>query len=120
LDRDRDIVLPEGLLVLREPVAAVNRAGSLRCRRRRLWRKARAVHDPGKILLDVALAAALGGDCLADSGMLRSEPSLLSEPLSVFGSEEVVWRSPQALGLSSSTISAGPVGGSAGRVVSGR
>ncbi|SDN39931.1 Transposase DDE domain group 1 [Streptomyces wuyuanensis] len=30
------------------------------------WRKARAVHDPGKILLDVALAVALGGDCLAD------------------------------------------------------
>jgi len=30
------------------------------------WRKARAVHDPGKVLLDVALALALGGDCLAD------------------------------------------------------
>ena len=30
------------------------------------WRKPRAVHDPGKILLDVALAVALGGDCLAD------------------------------------------------------
>ncbi|KUN50683.1 hypothetical protein AQJ46_51210, partial [Streptomyces canus] len=28
------------------------------------WRKPRAVHDPGKILLDVALALALGGDCL--------------------------------------------------------
>ncbi|MFG3291588.1 IS1380 family transposase [Streptomyces sp. NPDC048179] len=38
------------------------------------WRKARAVHDPGKILLDVALAVALGGDCLADVGMLRAEP----------------------------------------------
>lgn len=33
-------------------------------------RKARAVHDPGKILLDVALAVALGGDCLADVAML--------------------------------------------------
>lgn len=30
------------------------------------WRKPRAVHDPGKVLLDVALATALGGDCLAD------------------------------------------------------
>ncbi|MYR59343.1 IS1380 family transposase, partial [Streptomyces sp. SID625] len=28
------------------------------------WRKPRAVHDPGRILLDVALAVALGGDCL--------------------------------------------------------
>jgi hypothetical protein len=40
------------------------------------WRKARAVHDPGKILLDVALAVALGGDCLADVAMLRCEPAL--------------------------------------------
>ncbi|WP_406272422.1 IS1380 family transposase [Streptomyces sp. NBC_00191] len=40
------------------------------------WCKSRAVHDPGKILLDVALAVALGGDCLADVGMLRAEPAL--------------------------------------------
>ncbi|MFG2258350.1 IS1380 family transposase [Streptomyces mirabilis] len=40
------------------------------------WRKPRAVHDPGKILLDVALAVALGGDCLADAGMLRAEPAV--------------------------------------------
>ncbi|WP_030600218.1 IS1380 family transposase [Streptomyces fulvoviolaceus] len=40
------------------------------------WRKPRAVHDPGKILLDVALAVALGGDCLADVGLLRAEPDL--------------------------------------------
>jgi hypothetical protein len=38
-------------------------------------RKARAVHDPGKVLLDVALAVALGGYCLADVGMLRAEPA---------------------------------------------
>ncbi|PJN34382.1 IS1380 family transposase [Streptomyces sp. CB02959] len=40
------------------------------------WRKPRAVHDPGKILLDVALAVALGGDCLADVGIVRAEPGL--------------------------------------------
>ncbi|WP_328778247.1 IS1380 family transposase [Streptomyces canus] len=40
------------------------------------WRKPRAVHDPGKILMDVALATALGGDCLADVGMLRAEPGV--------------------------------------------
>ncbi|GHA68771.1 IS1380 family transposase [Streptomyces canarius] len=48
------------------------------------WRKSRAVHDPGKILLDVALAVALGGDCLADVDMLRAEPgvfgSVASDP----------------------------------------
>ncbi|MFE4050132.1 IS1380 family transposase [Streptomyces sp. YIM B13518] len=42
----------------------------------RPWRKARAVHDPGKVLLDVALAVALGGDCLADVAMLRAEPAM--------------------------------------------
>ena len=40
------------------------------------WRKPRAVHDPGKVLLDVALVVALGGDCLADVGILRAEPSV--------------------------------------------
>jgi hypothetical protein len=40
------------------------------------WRKPRAVHDPGKILLDLALAVAMGGDCLADVGTLRAEPGV--------------------------------------------
>jgi hypothetical protein len=37
------------------------------------WRKPGAVHDPGKIVLDLAVAVALGGDCLADIGILRAE-----------------------------------------------
>jgi hypothetical protein len=40
------------------------------------WRKPRAVHDPGKALLNIALAVALGGDCLADVALLRSEPAV--------------------------------------------
>lgn len=40
------------------------------------WRKPRAVHDPGKTVLDLALAVALGGDCLADVAMLRAEPGV--------------------------------------------
>jgi hypothetical protein len=40
------------------------------------WRRPRAVHDPGKMLVDLALAVALGGDCLADIALLRSEPAL--------------------------------------------
>ncbi|MFD5661027.1 IS1380 family transposase [Streptomyces hirsutus] len=40
------------------------------------WRKPRAVHDPGKILVDLALAVALGGDCLADIVLLRPEPAV--------------------------------------------
>jgi hypothetical protein len=31
---------------------------------------------PGKIVLDLAVAVALGGDCLADIGVLRAEPGL--------------------------------------------
>jgi hypothetical protein len=34
------------------------------------------VHDPGKTVLDLAVAVALGGDCLADAGVLRAEPAL--------------------------------------------
>jgi hypothetical protein len=40
------------------------------------WRKPRAVHDPGKALLDLALAVALGGDCLADIALPRAEPAV--------------------------------------------
>ncbi|MGA5285275.1 IS1380 family transposase [Streptomyces griseoincarnatus] len=40
------------------------------------WRKPRAVHDPGKILVDLAVSVALGGDCLADIAMLRAEPAV--------------------------------------------
>ena len=35
-----------------------------------------AVHDPGKIITDLALSLALGGDCLADLAVLRAEPGV--------------------------------------------
>jgi len=37
------------------------------------WRKPLATHDPGKILLDLAVSVAVGGDCLADLALLREE-----------------------------------------------
>ncbi len=40
------------------------------------WRPGRAVHDPGKIVTDLAVALALGGDCLADIAVLRAQPEL--------------------------------------------
>jgi hypothetical protein len=40
------------------------------------WRPPRAVHDPGKIVADLAAALALGGDCLADIAVLREQPGL--------------------------------------------
>ena len=50
----------------------------------RPWRKPLAVHDPAKTLLDLAVALAIGGDCLADVNLLRAEPgvygSVASDP----------------------------------------
>ena len=40
------------------------------------WRWPAAVHDPAKILLDLAMTLALGGDCLADVALLRAEPGV--------------------------------------------
>jgi hypothetical protein len=40
------------------------------------WRAPRAVHDPGKIVADLAAAVALGGDCLADIAVLREQLEL--------------------------------------------
>ncbi len=40
------------------------------------WRKPTAVHDPAKVVLDLAVTLALGGDCLADVAVLRAEPGI--------------------------------------------
>lgn len=40
------------------------------------WRPPRSVHDPGKTVLDLAAAIALGGDCLADLAVVRAQPEL--------------------------------------------
>ena len=40
------------------------------------WRKPLAIHDPAKVVTDLAVALGLGGDCLADIGLLRAEPGL--------------------------------------------
>ena len=40
------------------------------------WRAPTAVHDPAKVLLDLAVTVAVGGDCLADIAVLRAEPGL--------------------------------------------
>ncbi len=40
------------------------------------WRRPMACHDPGKIVSDLAVSLALGGDCLADVGLLRATPQV--------------------------------------------
>ncbi len=48
------------------------------------WCKPLARHDPGKIICDLAITLAVGGDCLADVAVLRGEPgvfgSVASDP----------------------------------------
>ncbi|WP_214368700.1 transposase [Pseudonocardia sp. H11422] len=38
------------------------------------WRLPLATHDPGKIVADLAVAVALGGDAACDVAVLRAQP----------------------------------------------
>jgi Transposase DDE domain group 1 len=40
------------------------------------WRKPLATHNPGKIVSDLAIAVAVGGDCVADVALLRTQPGM--------------------------------------------
>lgn len=42
------------------------------------WRAPRSVHDPAKVLCDMAIAVALGGDCAADIAIVRAQPDLFA------------------------------------------
>jgi hypothetical protein len=43
------------------------------------WRAVRSTHDPGKVVLDLAVAIALGGDCLADLAVVRAQRDLFGQ-----------------------------------------
>jgi len=58
------------------------------------WRKPTAVHDPGKVLTDLAVTLALGGDCLSDAAIIRCEPGIYGR----VASEATVSRAISALG----------------------
>ena len=64
------------------------------------WRPARAVHDPGKTVLDLAVAIALGGDCLADVAVLRAQPQLFG----AVASDPSISRLIDALGDASAAV----------------
>ena len=63
-----------GMLVTRTALVSGLAAGLSKGLSR--WRKPFAVHDPGKIITDLAVSLALGGDCLADVAILRGEPAV--------------------------------------------
>lgn len=64
-----------GGVLLTRTVNATGLGGALSAGLAR-WRRPFAVHDPGKIITDLAVSLALGGDCLADVSLLRSEPGV--------------------------------------------
>jgi hypothetical protein len=43
------------------------------------WRKPLARHDPGKIVADLAVSLAIGGDCRADLAQLRAAPEVFGQ-----------------------------------------
>jgi hypothetical protein len=47
-------------------------------------------HDPGRVLLDVALTLADGGDCLSDLSVLRDQPSLFGSVASTPTASRVI------------------------------
>jgi hypothetical protein len=65
------------------------------------WRAARAIHDPGKIIADLAVALALGGDSPADVAVLREEPALFgpmaSDPMISRLVSQLARQAPRAL-----------------------
>ena len=69
------VVSQAGGVVLVETVraAGLDRALSMALAR---WRKPMAIHEPAKVITDLAVALALGGDCLADVALLRAEPAV--------------------------------------------
>jgi Transposase DDE domain group 1 len=71
----RGIVSQAGALLLTETATITGLAAGLSAGLAR-WRPSRVVHDPGKVVTDLAVTVALGGDCLADVAMLRSQPEL--------------------------------------------
>ena len=61
-----------GGVLLTETVAATGLGRELSAALAR-WRKPSAVHDPAKVITDLAVTLALGGDCMADLALLRAE-----------------------------------------------
>jgi hypothetical protein len=69
------VVSQAGGLLLTETVRAVGLDRSLAAALAP-WRHRHAVHDPAKVLTDLAVTLAVGGDCLADVALLRAEPGV--------------------------------------------
>jgi hypothetical protein len=70
-----NVVSYAGAVVLADTIRTIGLEQALSAALSR-WRRPTAIHDPAKILCDLAITLALGGDCLADIATLRTEPNL--------------------------------------------
>lgn len=66
------------------------------------WRRPLATHDPGKIVLDLATAVALGGDAAADIAIVRAQPGVFGR----VASDPTVSRLIEALAADAATTQA--------------
>jgi hypothetical protein len=73
--RGSGVVSQAGGVLLTNAVCASGLDGEL-SRALARWRRPLARHDPAKIVCDLAVAVALGGDCLADVAVLRGAPDV--------------------------------------------
>ena len=71
----RKVVSGAGGVLLTRTATAVGLDSGLSAALAR-WRRPFARHHPGKIVLDLALSLAIGGDCLADIAQLRAHPQV--------------------------------------------
>ncbi len=69
------LVSQAGGLLLKETFRVTGLGRELSAQLER-WRPSHAIHDPGKVIADLALTLAMGGDCLADIAMLRAQPEV--------------------------------------------
>lgn len=74
-DVRESLVTSSGAVLINETIRVAGLRAAL-SRALAPWRPMRARHDPGKVLLDVAIAVALGGDCLADVAAVRAQRDL--------------------------------------------
>lgn len=76
VDRDGSgVVSQAGAALLLRTAEAVGLIGDLSAALAP-WRKPLATHDPGKIVCDMAVSLAIGGDCVSDLAQLRAEPGV--------------------------------------------
>lgn len=76
LDRGRESLISSGGAVLVTRTMDLGGTGRVFSQALAPWRGRGAIHDPGKVLLDLATAVALGGDCAADVAAIRAQPDL--------------------------------------------